>query len=67
MAEEGNSCPDCLDMCLSEAAVQVPYGNKDYAVRLCVFGSELLTFGHRRSMTDIHPLITMGKPPSEKC
>lgn len=54
-------------MCLSEAAVQVPYGNKDYAVRLCVFGSELPPFGHRRSMTDIHPLITMGKLPSEKC
>lgn len=38
MAQEGNSCLDGLESCLSGEAVQVAYGNKDCATRLCVFG-----------------------------
>ncbi len=51
MAQEGNSCLDCLESCLSGEAVQVAYGNKDYAVGLCVFGRELASFGQRHRMT----------------
>lgn len=32
--------------------VQVAYGNKDYAAGLCVFGTELASFGQRHSTTD---------------
>lgn len=52
MAWEGNSCLYCLESCLSEKAIQVAYGNKDYAVGLCVFGRELSSLGQRQSMRD---------------
>lgn len=54
MAQEGNSCLYCLELCLSGEAVQVAYGNKDYAAGLCVFGMGLASFGQRHRMTH-HP------------
>lgn len=55
MTQEGNTCLYCLELCLSGEAVQVAYGNKDYAVRLCVFGRELSSLGQRQSMRDHVP------------